>query len=92
MHCEAGTGIPEHLQLYAPTARPLVITFHPASSLHLTPQEFVAAGLNLQADYVVLTLLPPAQRQQRQQQEGQQQQLEQERQQRQGQEQQQLQQ
>ena len=54
-HAEHHLGIPEHLALYAPSARVLVVTFVPADSMAMDRQQFEAAGLLGSADFVVLT-------------------------------------
>uniref|UniRef100_A0A383VZU2 Haem-binding uptake Tiki superfamily ChaN domain-containing protein n=1 Tax=Tetradesmus obliquus TaxID=3088 RepID=A0A383VZU2_TETOB len=54
-HAEHHLGIPEHLQLYAPGARVVVVTFVPADSMTMEQQQLEAAGLLGSADFVVLT-------------------------------------
>ncbi len=55
-HCEHLLGIPEHLQQYAPDAKPLVVIFMPAyGTLTLTPEQFAHEQLAHYAHFVVLT-------------------------------------
>jgi hypothetical protein len=55
LHAEHHRGIPEHLQLYVPGVRVVVVTFVPSDSMTMDRQQFEAAGLLGSADFVVLT-------------------------------------
>jgi len=56
-HAEQGLGIGEHLGVYAPRARVMVVTFHPAGEVGLAADELRAAGLvpGRRGDFVCLT-------------------------------------